>query len=745
MHTDESISRTGAGMTQSNPDRITGEVKALYRYPVSSLGGERLAAAAICDTGIEDDRGYGFFDAETAEHIYPARDARWNAAARFFARIRGGTVQISTDGANWHDCDAPQILAEIATLLGRRVDLRRYDTGHRPRYNVAPLHLLSVQAMDSLRRRLPGAVLDERRFRPNILLDMPSADDIPEYALIGQEFTLGAVRLRGMRPCVRCAFTTLEIEDLPEDASILRTLNRTFERNFGIYCEVVAGGTLSLGDRLDAARAAPSIDPVVIVGGGQAGAAAARALRRLGYAGAIRIYGAERHLPYDRPPLSKRIAARAPVSVLLTAAEAEDRSITLHLDTAVDALDIARRRIEATDGTETGFGTLILATGGRARRIAGVDRGHGRVHVLRTIEDADRLSSALASGGRLFVCGGGWIGMETAAAARAAGMEVTLFARGTALAPRILPAVVADHLARLHNANGVTLRFGIEPRFRESADGITATLGAQVLHADHLVIAAGMVASDGLARRAGLACADGVLTDVHGATGTPGVYAIGDLARQPSGRIESWQNANLQAERAARHILGIAPPTDEPLQFWSDQFGHRLQIVGNPDPQAAPLSAQGTFWDFGRFAVGIDTPKLIHSAARRLAHNGPSAPAAPAAKTVARREHPLCPAANIPEAALVRIDHDRGPLAVTRQNGQVFATDDGCPHSVASLSQGFIEEGRIVCPLHFAEFGLTDGRPHNAPPDCGHLTVHPVIERDGHLFVLLPTTKGNAG
>lgn len=722
-------------------ERIIGSVVKLIRYPVSSLAGEELDRATLGLSGIAGDRRFGFFERGTGHQIYPARDGRWNAAPQIHARLRD-ELELSTDGQSWLPADDPGILSRVDAVFGQAVDLHAYGPHRSPRYSMSPLHILSLQALDHLRRMIPGSLIDYRRFRPNIMIDLPDdAAGVPEYELLGREFTIGGVRMRGTRPCGRCGFTTLAMGDLPEDPAILRALVKRYERNFGIYCDVLEGGDVAQGDVLTGQKVGRGIDPVVIVGAGQAGAMAARALRRLGYAGAIRLYGAERHAPYERPPLSKRLApanreAHVPI---LSAAEAERLGVSLHLGTTVEALDLPRRRVETSDGTEASFGTLILATGGAARRLPDLDRGHGRVHVLRTLEDASRIAGILRPKTRLFVFGGGWIGMEAAAIARQSGAEVTLFARSKRLAPRILPPEISQRLEELHRDNGVLLRFGVDPSFREMEGAVCSGIGNQIQEADHLIVAIGMVPQDGIARRAGLQCNDGILTDANGAAEIDGVYAIGDVARHPMGRIESWQNANVQAERAARHILGQEQSAREPAYFWSDQFGHRLQIAGIPDPRA-PLVAEGDgFWDYGSFAVALDRPELIHRMMRRLADDPVAAPLAAAAPTVPRTEHYLCASADIPEGALIQIEHPaRGALAVTRQQGQCYATDDNCPHSVASLSKGFVEDEHIVCPLHFAEFGLSNGVPRDAPAGCGHLVVHPVVEREGNIYVLLP-------
>lgn len=722
---------------------IRGQLAGIWRYPVSSLGGERLDRAEIGPRGLLGDRTFGYFDSESSAHIYPARDARWNAAPLLSARMAADGPEISVNGTDWTPADAPVMQAQVAQVLGRPASLRAYDAAIRPRYNVAPLHLLSLQAMAALRRAIPDSAIDAQRFRPNLLVDLPDLPgEIPEYALLGQEFSIGGLRLRGTVPCGRCGFTSLQVgARLPEDPAVLRTLVRRFGRNFGIYCEVIDAGTLHVDALLHARATAPDPGPVLIVGGGQAGVMAARALRKHGYAGAIRIFSAERHLPYERPPLSKHILnPNAIIPPLLDAHDAATANIALDLDTPVEAIDLNTRQIETADGSIVPFGTLLLATGGRARRVPGLSRGHGRVHELRSRDDAERLSRVLHPGTRLFILGGGWIGMEIAAAARMAGAEVSLFVRGATLAPHILPPVVSDVLIALHRAHGVAPHFGVEPEFEETETGVNCRIRGMQLIGDHLLVAIGMVPNDGLARRAGLDCADGIVTDDTGATAHPGVFAVGDVACPPGGRIETWQNANLQAHRAARRILGQPAPPPEPLHFWSEQFGHRLQVVGQPDPQASLIAQDGQFWDFGSFAVGIDTPEAIHRAARKLSVGKSAAPMACAAvASVERQEYLLCPATDLTEGALLRIAHPaRGPLCATRHDGRVYVTDDRCPHAVASLSEGFVDEGRLICPLHFAEFDLQDGRPHHAPEGCGALMVHPASERDGQVFVSLP-------
>lgn len=729
---------------------LVGRVVSLWRYPVSSLSGEQLESLDLSPQGVTGDRTHGLFDVETDLAIYPAKDTRWNAAPLVHARWQNGDLQLSVDGTQWQGADDPTILDRIGTVLGRPVHLRAYGSETRhgaaaPRYKIEPIHLISRQGLATLQAVLPDTVLDECRFRPNIVVDLPdSPDGIPEYRLLGQEFSIGDLHLRGTDPCVRCGFTSLRQPSLPEDPRVLRTLVKEFQRNFGIYCEALSHGRIALGDAVSALLPPVEQPAVVIVGAGQAGAMAGRHLRQHGFMGPIRLVGEERHIPYERPPLSKSLfAAPAPIPVLAPA-EAAALDIDLHLQTAAVAIDRERRAVELADGTILPYGHLILATGGLARRAPGLDRGFGRVHVLRTLDDAQALGRTLTGARRVFVHGGGWIGMELAAVARQAGCAVTLFARADRLAPRVLPPEVSRHLADLHRDHGVDLRLGTDPQFRETADHVLCRVNGEEMTADLLVVAIGMVANDGLARRAGLACRDGVLTDACGATSDSRIFAIGDVSRQPCGdgamRIESWQNANLQAERAALTILGREADLGQPLSFWSEQFGHRLQIAGLPDP-AAPLRemsgvSEKPLWDYGSFAIGIDCPDRISRFLRGRRAPASVASAVSAPEVAADAPAYAAPRVTLEEGAMQRIEVEGlGPILLIRLDDRLHAVDDTCPHATASLAEGFVEDRRIVCPLHFAEFDLSDGTPHNAPAGCPHLTCYAVEEAvDGILL-----------
>ncbi|RWF79314.1 MAG: MOSC domain-containing protein [Mesorhizobium sp.] len=747
-------------------DRDIGSTLELWRYPVSSLTGERMRRAPVSSRGLDLDRAYGLFDEDTNDIVYPSIQKHWNVAPLFAARIvDAGTLQFSRDSESWHDADDPAIAEVMATSFGRRVRACRYGEhlGNKiaaSRYELSPIHLLSRQSIEALRRSLPESEIDERRFRPNILVDIPDSGEMPEYSLLGKEFRIGNVRLRGTKPCGRCSFTSLEQQGVPEDRRVLRTLIAQFEKNFGIYCDVLTEGEIEVGDRLNLSWPVPELAPIVIVGGGQAGAMTAKALRDLGSDSPIEIFGDERHAPYERPPLSKSIGSRDDGKVELTSVlppdEIERLDIRLHLNNRITSIDRANRTVETSDGSRRAYEFLVLATGGSARRLPGIDRGYGHVHSVRTAEDAWHFRQRLARSSRLFVLGGGWLGLEIAAAARTIGCEVTLFARQKRLCAKALPKVVSDFLEARHRAEGVHVRLGVEPRFRETPEGIEAEIGGIIERADTLVVAIGMTANDLLARHAGLSCHDGVDTDQNGATEDPRIFAVGDVARQrgpnaaQGSRIESWHNANEQAARAARAIL--SKPTDAmpPARFWSTQYDLNLQIAGLPDSSAKPVSSlygSAPYWEFHGFAVGINRPGDVHRFASRI--SGPNHSSESLSRlrptlddTNSTLEH-LCHADELREGQISRFEHtSAGHVSAGLLDGRPFAVHDRCPHADASLSEGFTEGRRIVCPLHFAEFDVETGEAFNAPPGCADLACYTVELQGTELFIRVP--RGNA-
>lgn len=730
----------------------------LWRYPVSSTGGERLASVTVESGGLQGDRLYALVEAETGNTVNPSQK-RWQMTPNLLSRLGpDGHPVLSLDGETWQGPESPGMHAALEETFGCPVRLRPYapgqgEAGASHRYPLAPIHLVSRQALEALGRLLPDGKVDLRRFRPNVVVDMPATPGkCPEYILLNREFSLGGVRMRGVAHAGRCSFTTLAQFGLPSDRAVLQALIAKFGRNFGIYCEVIAGGALQVGDRLSLPEPPATERPVTIIGAGQAGGTLAQRLRALGHVGPITLFGEERHAPYERPPLSKSFAPPpAPAATPVLAAEMADKlNIALHLGQRVVGIDRAAKQIETQDGARHDYDRLVLATGGTARRLPHLQRGFGRILSLRTLDDADRLQRAMVNATEVFILGSGWLGLEIAAAVRALDIRVTVFARTDRLCSAILPEPVSDVLKEMHRERGVRFVTGTNPRFKEHEDRVTATWDGENASADLLVLAIGMTPDIHLARHAGLECDDGILTDANGAAADPDIFAIGDISRQRSAgaalgyRLESWQNAVDQANRAAAVLVGGEAPPPALPRFWSDQYGKRLQIVGWPNPQATPTLTADGYWEFGNFAIGLDQPRRLRDFETRADARPPQAPDEPVVETdpvaTGMVRHVLSLTDPVADSHLCKIAHEElGDLVVTRVGGRLYAMSDRCPHAEASLSEGLQEGHRVICPLHFAEFDLRDGSVHNGPAGCAHARVFPVTVENGQTYVWGPT------
>lgn len=332
-------------------------------------------------------------------------------------------------------------------------------------------------------------------------------------------------------------------------------------------------------------------EPIIILGAGQSAAQAVASLRADGYDGEIGLFGDEPFLPYQRPPLSKAYLTGeiTPERLeLRPRAFYEERGVTLHLGRRIVRIDPASRRVEDEGGTAHRYAKLLIATGTRARRIALPGADLAGIHHLRGIADVDALRAAFSPGLRLAIIGGGYIGLEVAAKARALGLDVTVIEA----APRILARVVADGTAafldRLHRDHGVTLLTGTGVaaiRGEDRATGVELVDG-RVVAADLVLVAVGAVPNVELAQEAGVAVGNGIVVDGAARTSAPDIYAAGDVTAFDSRlygrriRLECVQNAIDQAKIAASAMLGGDPSYDPVPWFWSDQFDTKLQIAG---------------------------------------------------------------------------------------------------------------------------------------------------------------------
>lgn len=217
------------------------------------MAGEAPQKAALAPDGVIGDRLWGVVDTADEKIASPGREKRFVRVPQGFARwSETDGVSVSADGAAWAAPDDAATVGLLSERFGFPVRLKSFvergAAGFRPRYEHAPVHLLTTAALRSLARELPGAVIDARRFRPNIVVDWPDeAEAVPEHGWIGRELRIGDVVLRASEPCARCGFVTIEQPGLPLDVEVLRTIVKRYGRNFGIYCEVVRGGEIGLG------------------------------------------------------------------------------------------------------------------------------------------------------------------------------------------------------------------------------------------------------------------------------------------------------------------------------------------------------------------------------------------------------------------------------------------------------------------------------------------------------------------
>lgn len=352
---------------------------------------------------------------------------------------------------------------------------------------------------------------------------------------------------------------------------------------------------------------------LVIVGAGHAGGTLASLLRQQGWRGSVTLVGAEPYHPYQRPPLSKawlKGELEPDALMLRTPSYYAEQGIALCLGQRVEAIDRTARGIRLADGTSLAYDILVLATGVRPRRLAVPGSDLAGIFTLRTLADADALRAALVPGRRLVIVGGGYIGLEVAAAARALGLEVSVVEREGRVLARVASPEISDFYAALHARHGVSVLPGAGVTCIEGNEGrLTAVLcdDGRRLDADLVLLGVGAEPESDLAQSAGLACLGGVVVDSDGATSDPQVFAIGDVTCRPlprgggAGRLESVQSALEQARRLALRLCGKPQPAEEVPWFWSDQYDVKLQIAGLISGAARRVVRGAP--EAGRFAV----------------------------------------------------------------------------------------------------------------------------------------------
>lgn len=332
-------------------------------------------------------------------------------------------------------------------------------------------------------------------------------------------------------------------------------------------------------------------ETVVIAGAGHGAGQVVATLKQQKFAGQIVLIGDEPHLPYQRPPLSKKFLAGELAAERLhfkPASFYEDPHIEVKLTTRIDSIDRAAHRLQTTTGEIIAYEKLVLATGSRVRKVAVPGSDLRGVHYLRSIADVDAIRADIESRKRVAIVGAGYIGLEVAAVCRQLGLDVTV----VEMADRVMSRVVSPHVSdfyQLEHANhGVKLLLGTSLAAFKGKRRVKAVItdSDQQISADFAVVGVGIVPNTELAVAADLEVDDGIVVDDQCRTVDPDIYAIGDCTSHPNSiygrrmRLESVHNALEQAKTAANNICGVETHYAQVPWFWSDQYDLKLQIAG---------------------------------------------------------------------------------------------------------------------------------------------------------------------
>jgi 3-phenylpropionate/trans-cinnamate dioxygenase ferredoxin reductase component len=399
---------------------------------------------------------------------------------------------------------------------------------------------------------------------------------------------------------------------------------------------------------------------VVIVGAGHGGGTAAALLRQYGYGGPVTLIGEEPLAPYQRPPLSKAwLKGEADADALTLKPEGfyAEAGIDLILGAPVTAIARSARTVNLVDGRAFAYHTLILATGARARGLDIPGADLAGVLTLRSAADAEVLKAALGPGRRLAVIGGGYIGLEVAASARALGAEAVVIERE----PRILARVACETLSTFftdyHRARGVGFEVDADVQAFEGEGGrVTGVrLGdGRTIACDAVLIGVGAPPNAELAAAAGLECVGGIVVDEQARTADPSVFAIGDVTHRPLPlygrmfRLESVANALEQARQAASAIVGRPAPAHEVTWNWSDQYDLKYQFAGLPfevdqvvirgDPAGAKFAVFHLKGDLVQAVEAVNAGAEFMGGRQLIAQRRPISPARLADTAVSMKE-----------------------------------------------------------------------------------------------------------
>lgn len=348
----------------------------------------------------------------------------------------------------------------------------------------------------------------------------------------------------------------------------------------------------------------PSSERVAIVGGGLAGVRTAQALRDSGFSGEITLLSDEDHLPYDRPPLSKNFItgkANAESIRLLTDEKAMQLNLNLELGCRASCIDRLSRTVRTTSGREFSYDHLVVATGASPVRPV-IFEGRDNVRYLRTMEDAIAIRNEIKAGARIGIVGAGFVGLELAATAHAAGASVIVFEAAPAPIVRAVGTELGSLVQRWHERKRIEFRCQAKVSALIGAPKVTAVelITGERFTVDALFVGVGQRANVDWLAQSGLEIYQGLVCDAFNRTADPRIFAVGDAAcRKINGIYHPtyhWTAAADQATQVAQLICGIsvAEPLVDDHYFWSEQHGSRLQFMGQSAPQSRVVMASGS-------------------------------------------------------------------------------------------------------------------------------------------------------
>ena len=333
------------------------------------------------------------------------------------------------------------------------------------------------------------------------------------------------------------------------------------------------------------------MNEIVVIGSGQAAIQTVMSLKRNEFTGSIKVIGEEDHLPYQRPPLSKDFLLEEykPERVSLKKKEFyEENGVDLILGKRAESIDTILKEITLSDENKIRYDQLIIATGSRVRKLNVPGSDKKGIYYLRDLDDANALKQRLKKNKKMVIVGAGYIGLEVASVAASLGVEVTVIEMANRVMNRTVDPMISSYYQKLHESHGVKIHLDNGLKAFEGGDSVNAVLCSDglMLEADLAVIGAGVLPNQEIAIAAGLECNNGIMVNEFGETSTANVYACGDCTNHPNKglntrlRLESVHNAMEQSKTVANTIMGNKEPYDQVPWFWSDQYDHKLQLVG---------------------------------------------------------------------------------------------------------------------------------------------------------------------